>query len=127
MPVSPPNARSILVVEDQVLLRMMAVDMFQDAGFIVFEAENGEAGAAALASNGRIDALFTDVEMPGSICGFTLARMAHVLHPHLAIMIVSGRAVPIADDMPPGAAFFGKPYLSHAVVGHLTGLLHPRL
>jgi CheY-like chemotaxis protein len=114
---------SILVVEDEALLRMMAVDMFEDAGFTVFEAESGEEGARALACNGAIDGVFTDVEMPGAINGLMLARMAHEMHPHAAIMIVSGRTNPLVGDMPPGAKFVSKPYDSQAVIGLLTGLL----
>lgn len=126
MPV-PPVARpgSILVVEDETLLRMMAVDMFEEAGFTVFEAANGEAGAQALADNPSIDGLFTDVEMPGDVSGLALAKIAHDLHPRVAILVVSGRATPRSDDLPPGAKFVGKPYDTQAVVGLFAGLLAP--
>jgi CheY-like chemotaxis protein len=114
---------AILVVEDEALLRMMAIDMFEDAGFTVFAAENGEDAAQALALHSAIDGVFTDVEMPGAINGLMLARMAHEMHPHAAILIVSGRANPSTRDMPPGARFVGKPYDNQTVVKMLIGLL----
>jgi CheY-like chemotaxis protein len=118
----PGSAGSILVVEDETLLRMMAVDMFEDAGFTVFEAESGEEGAKALAANDAIDALFTDVEMPGSIDGIMLAGIAHDLHPRVKILVVSGRATPSAQSLPPGAKFVGKPYDNQTVVALFAGL-----
>jgi len=118
-------AGSILVVEDEALLRMMAMDMFEDAGFTVFSACSGEEGVRMLADNASIDGLFTDVEMPGSVSGLALARIAHELHPHVAITVVSGRATPSAADLPPGARFVGKPYDTQAVVGMFTAPLPP--
>jgi CheY-like chemotaxis protein len=124
MSVSPAvRARSILVVEDETLLRMMAVDMFEDAGFTVFEAKSGVEGAQMLAEHDSIGGLFTDVEMPGDVSGFELARMAHELHPSVAIMVVSGRAAPQVHDLPPGAKFVGKPYDTQAVIGLFAGLM----
>jgi len=114
---------SILVVEDETMLRMMAVDMFEDAGFIVFEAKSGEEGARTLADNSTIGGLFTDVEMPGAMNGITLARMTHDLHPRVKILVVSGRVSPSAQDLPPGAEFVGKPYDTQAVVALFAGLM----
>jgi len=127
MSVPPPvSVGSILVVEDEALLRMMAMDMFEDAGFTVFGADSGEAGARLLAHNASIDGLFTDVEMPGPISGLALARIAHELHPHVAIMVVSGRATLATTDLPPGAKFVGKPYDTQAVVSMFTQTPSPR-
>ncbi|WP_404712868.1 response regulator [Sphingomonas sp. MMS24-J13] len=124
MSVSPAaRAGTILVVEDETLLRMMAVDMFEDAGFTVFEAKSGAEGAQILADNDSIGGLFTDVEMPGEVDGFELARIAHVSHPSVAIMVVSGRAAPQGHDLPPGAKFVGKPYDTQAVIGLFAGLM----
>jgi CheY-like chemotaxis protein len=119
------RAGSILVVEDEALLRMMAVDIFEEAGFTVFEAGNGEDGARLLADHAEIDGLFTDVEMPGAVSGLALARIAHERHPHVAILIVSGRTTPAADDLPPGAKFVGKPYDTQAILRLFAGLRHP--
>ena len=57
-----------------------------------------------------MDALFTDVRMPGPINGFELARRAYALVPSLAILVASGHAAPAGDAMPPGSQFLSKPY-----------------
>lgn len=124
MSVSPAvRAGAILVVEDETLLRMMAVDMFEDAGFTVFEANSGMEGAQLLAGNASIRGLFTDVEMPGDISGLELARMAYESHPSVTIMVVSGRAAPQGHDLPPGAKFVSKPYDTQAVIRLFAGLM----
>ena len=114
MPIPP--AGSILVVEDEALLRMMAVDMFEDAGFAVFSAANGKDAARLLSENASIKGLFTDVEMPGPISGLDLARIAHDLYPHVSILVVSGRIGPSPGDLPPRAKFVGKPYDAKAIL-----------
>jgi len=124
---SAGHAGTILVVEDEALLRMMAVDIFEEAGFTVFEAGNGADGARLLADHAEIDGLFTDVEMPGAVSGLALARIAHERHPHVAILVVSGRATPAAHDLPPGAKFVGKPYDTQAIVSLFEGLMPPNV
>ena len=125
MSLTPASRGSILIVEDESLLRMMAVDIFEDAGFTVFEAGTGEEGARMLANNASIDGLFTDVEMPGPMSGLQLAKIAHELHPHVAIMVVSGRLMPAIAEMPPGAKFVGKPYDTAAIVDLFAGMSPP--
>ena len=61
--------------------------------------------------------------MPGLIDGFELARRARALVPNLAILIASGRAVPDADELPPGSLFLSKPYSAHEIPRHLHMLL----
>jgi CheY-like chemotaxis protein len=120
---APP---SVLVVEDESLLRMMAVDMFTDAGFRVIEAESADEGARLLADDQSIDGLFTDVEMPGAINGFALAKIARGLNPSLAILIVSGRLTPSIGDVRAPTMFVGKPYDSFAVLGLMNEMIaHP--
>ena len=111
----PVSKLAILVVEDESLLRMVAADMLDAAGYRVIEAETGEEGLAALNDGTPIAGLLTDVQMPGTIDGFALARIVHERHPHAAILIVSGNARPAAGALPPGAPFLRKPYNRHAV------------
>jgi CheY-like chemotaxis protein len=117
--------RAILVVEDESLLRMMAVDLFEDAGFRVIEASTGDEAAQLLTSADVIDCLFTDIEMPGTINGIALARMAHEIHPNAAVIVVSARATPKPGELPPNATFIDKPYGSEAVLIALSNLLLP--
>jgi len=117
--------RAILVVEDESLLRMMAVDLFEDAGFRVIEASTGDEAAEFLKSENVIDCLFTDIEMPGTINGIALARITHETHPHAAVIVVSARATPKPGELPANAMFIDKPYGSEAVLIALSKLLSP--
>lgn len=100
---------SILVAEDESLLRMMATDMFEEAGFKVVEASSGEA-AVDLLKTAPVSALFTDVELLGKMDGLELAWIAYERDPDAAILVVSGRRLPQRDDLPPSAIFLSKPY-----------------
>jgi CheY-like chemotaxis protein len=67
----------VLVVEDEMLLRMRAVDMVEDAGFTSVEAVSADEAVAILESRSDIALLFTDIQMPGSMDGLGLARAVH--------------------------------------------------
>lgn len=114
---------SILVVEDESILRMVAVDMLEEAGYDVLEAETGDEGAAMLDSRVPLAALFTDVEMPGSIDGCALARITHQTHPNAVILVVSGRSLPADANLPLGATFLGKPYNGRLVLHTLDRMI----
>lgn len=72
---------TVLVGEDQPLLRLHAIDMIQDAGFIALEAEHSDAGIAIMRLSSDVQSVFTDVEMPGSMDGieFAICGLAWVL------------------------------------------------
>ena len=67
----------VLVVEDEMVLRMRAVDIVEDAGFTSVEAVNADEAIAILESRSDIDLLFTDIQMPGSMDGLKLAHAVH--------------------------------------------------
>lgn len=115
----------LLVVEDEAILRMMAVDMFEDAGFTVLEAASGEQALALLRTH-AVAGIFTDVDLSGSIDGFSLARIVHDQHPDAAIIVVSGYREPQKRDLPPEARFVSKPYDLAAVIETLHEML-PKL
>jgi two-component sensor histidine kinase len=97
------------VVEDEMLLRMRAVDMVEDAGFAAVEAINADDALAILESRSDIELLFTDIQMPGSIDGSELAFAVHERWPLIKIIMVSGQLKLTDDDRPPDSRFFGKP------------------
>src|ERR1700737_4883048 len=101
--------RAILVVEDEMLLRMRAVDMVEDAGFTPIEAINADDALAILESRSDIELLFTDIQMPGSMDGLKLAYAVHARWPLIKIILVSGQVKLTDDDKPPDSRFFGKP------------------
>jgi two-component system, response regulator PdtaR len=102
------RAPRIVVAEDDPQLRMLVVDVLTDAGFEVLEAAHADAALRILCSaEGDIQALFTDVNMPGSMNGLELARRAHRKWPWLPVMIGSGAA---PETLPPTDRFLPKPY-----------------
>lgn len=117
------NADSILVVEDESLVRLMAVEMLEDAGFRVFEAHNGESALRILAEHVDLSALFTDVELANGINGFHLARIFHDTRPEMPIIVVSGQFTAKDGDLPKGSRFIGKPYEPDAVTAALREMI----
>jgi len=116
MSINNPRRRTIMVVEDEALVRMMAVDLFEQAGFDVLEADSGADAARTLAELEAIDGLFIDITMPGPMDGLELARIACELHPGAIVVLVSSMAPPAAADLPGCAQFIAKPYDSAAVL-----------
>src|SRR3984885_11433529 len=101
--------RTVLIVEDEMLLRMRAVDMVEDAGFTAVEAINADDAIALLESRSDIELLFTDIQMPGSMDGLKLAYAVHERWPLIKIILVSGQLKLTDNDKPPKSRFFGKP------------------
>jgi two-component sensor histidine kinase/DNA-binding response OmpR family regulator len=100
---------NVLIVEDEMILRMRAVDIVEDAGFTPIEAVNADDALAILESRSDIELLFTDIQMPGSIDGLNLAHAVHERWPRIKIMIVSGQLKLTDADKPVDSRFFGKP------------------
>jgi CheY-like chemotaxis protein len=110
----------VIVVEDEPMVRMAAVRAFEDAGFEVLEGKNAQVALLILKTEGgRIQALFTDVEMPGAMDGLMLAQRIHQDWPLISVMVASGRVSPCAAEMPEGSRFFKKPYDLAHVVAHI--------
>ena len=107
VPAGPrPN---VLVVEDEMVLRMRALDIVQDAGFNPVEAVNADQAMEILESRSDISLLFTDIQMPGSIDGLKLAHEVHKRWPAIKIVLVSGQVRLTDADKPANSRFFGKP------------------
>src|ERR1700744_2500390 len=100
---------NVLVVEDEMVLRMRAVDIVEDAGFTPVEAVNADQAIAILESRSDIDLLFTDIQMPGSMDGLKLAHAVHERWPTIKIILVSGQVKPSDAERPADSRFFGKP------------------
>jgi DNA-binding NtrC family response regulator len=103
---------TVLVVEDEPLVRMNAVGIFEEAGFITEDAEDAEDALRHLAANGDISLLFTDIDMPGGLNGLQLAMRVRELRPDMNVIITSGHRQPAAGDMPSDGLFLRKPYMS---------------
>ncbi|MBY0298213.1 MAG: response regulator [Methylobacterium sp.] len=119
-----PSAPYALVVDDDSLIRMTAMDILEDAGFRTFEAEDGDAAMALLAErHAVIVLLFTDVQMPGTRNGFAVARETARQWPHIAIVVASGNTRPEPGDLPDRARFIAKPFSADIVHTHLKEIL----
>lgn len=89
----------ILVVEDEPLLRQLAVDYLEDSGFAVLEAATvREAIDVIQAATSKIDLVFSDIQMPGGLDGCDLARWVWANRPGLPVILASGRV--LDDDLP---------------------------
>ena len=106
---------SVLVVDDEPLIRMYAADVLNDAGYEVVEAETGAGALEALGRRPDITVLFSDVNMPGDFDGLALARRVHAIRPDIRIVITSGAVRPTGADLPDEAAFVAKPYTPEAI------------
>jgi CheY-like chemotaxis protein len=111
-----PSPSVVLIVEDEDLVRMMAVDMLEDAGFTILEAANADEAWAILEGQSDIGVLFTDIEMPGSMNGFALASRVAERWPHIRLVLTSGRFRPAPCDVPDHGKFVPKPYLPDQVL-----------
>src|SRR3954470_19878115 len=113
----------VLVVEDEFLLRMNAVDMIAAAGFEVIEAANADEAIAILVNRRDITVVFTDIQMPGSMDGLKLARAVRGRWPPIKIVATSGHVDVAETDLPDGGRFLAKPYSAHQIAGVLRELI----
>src|ERR1700748_638796 len=111
----------VLVVEDEFLLRMDAVDMIETAGFEVVEAADADAAIEILEARNDIAVIFTDIQMPGSMDGLKLARAVRGRWPPIKIIATSGVHVG-ETDLPEGGRFLPKPYSSAQIARMLRQL-----
>lgn len=113
----------ILVVEDEMLLRMRAVDMVEDAGYTSVEAVDADEAVAILESRSDIALLLTDIQMPGSMDGLKLAHTVHERWPPIRIILVSGQ-LELADiDIPADSRFFGKPIEAGEMIAQMQKMI----
>jgi two-component system, response regulator PdtaR len=103
-----PTAATILVVEDDFLVRLCAADALSEAGFDVLQADSGP-DALRILENGPVDVVFTDINMPGAFDGAGLAQRVRHRWPATAVVITSGRGSPDGDLGE--ACFLPKPYM----------------
>ncbi|WP_341989162.1 response regulator [Azorhizobium sp. AG788] len=106
--------RTVLLVEDEALLRMLMAELLRGAGLRVIEAATADEAVAVLDAGLHLDMVFTDVRMPGRMDGVGLALTVRRDRPEVAVLVTSGDLAPdIARQMP---AFIPKPYDLDAVV-----------
>jgi CheY-like chemotaxis protein len=123
-----PISHSILVVEDEVLIRIVAADDLVQAGFEIIQAGTADEALRVLQSSIKIDLLVTDINMPGTLDGLQLARVVRANWPHIKIIIHSAQAS-IGLASIPADAYLTKPCLPALLidtVNHLLGIRNVR-
>lgn len=101
---------TVLVVEDEPLLRMNIVDELTHQGLDVMAAANAREAIAIFTGGRRFECLFTDVDMPGDVDGLALAEMVKSAWPPIEIIVTSGHRNVQPSDLPQDGVFVGKPY-----------------
>ena len=102
---------------------MDAGDFPRAFGFAVYGASNADEAIALLESRSDIRAVFTDIHMPGSMDGLKLAHYVRGRSPPIKLIITSGHARPVAEDMPIGSVFVVKPYQLQKVTVDLRTMI----
>jgi two-component system, response regulator PdtaR len=105
---------TVLVVEDEVMIREVVKDELEDAGYTVIIAEHADAAIAILEARQDIHLVFTDIDMPGSMNGLKLAACVRDRWPPVHIIITTGKSRPAS--IPANALFIPKPYVGRNVV-----------
>jgi len=119
----PITTRSILIVEDEALIRFDLIDFFEDAGFRVFEAADADEAIEILERERTIRVLLTDIQMPGSLDGLNLAHYVRDRFPPTALIVTSGALSPRQADMPIDSFFVPKPMNTRNVLAHIERLI----
>jgi CheY-like chemotaxis protein len=123
MKLTRSQAGAVLVVDDEPLVRMYAVDVLSDAGHVVFEAGDANEALALIDAHPEIKVLFTDINMPGPLDGLDLARMVHRRSPGVHLILTSGRPRPLEGAIPDDGRFLPKPYAGETVTRLVAQLL----
>jgi CheY-like chemotaxis protein len=113
----------VLVVEDESLIRSTATNMVEEAGFEAIAAADADEAIRILESRNDISAVFTDVQMPGSMNGLRLAWVVRNRWPPVALILTSGQTDLRSTELPSGGRFLRKPYLPSQVEAALRQVI----
>jgi CheY-like chemotaxis protein len=118
-------AKTIVVVEDEVLVRLEIADYLRDCGYQVIEANNADEALEVLRSDTAVDLVFSDIQMPGSMDGFGLARWIREHQPGTRVILTSGivKSAEAARDLCEDGPMMQKPYHHNQVVQRIRALL----
>lgn len=100
---------TVLVVEDETFVRMIAADALAESGFQVLEAPDATE-ALALLEKHEVAVVFTDINMPGPIDGLELADIVSTRFPRVKVIVTSGKQWLEPEDLPDDSLFLPKPY-----------------
>lgn len=113
----------VLVVEDNTIIRMGALDLVLYAGYEAREARDADEAIRVLESRDDIDLVFTDVQMPGTMDGIKLSHYIRDRWPPVKLIVASGKAILEESSLPTGSRFFCKPYDEDTIKDAMARLL----
>jgi CheY-like chemotaxis protein len=113
----------VLIVEDEMVLRMRTVNMVEDAGYTALEALDAAEAVAILESRSDVALMCTDIQMPGQMDGVGLAHAVHARWPRIRIIVVSGQLNLPHLDLPPRSRFLGKPLDAAEVIAEMRDMI----
>ena len=108
---------TVLVVEDELLVRLDLVETLQRAGYCTYEAGTAREAISLLEQHAEIRVVFTDIEMPGTMDGLALAHYVRFRWPPTIIVISSGQLRPTQELLPSQVDFLAKPYRARIGAG----------
>ena len=120
--------RTILVVEDEQMVRMPIAEYLRECGYTVLEAGDAGEAIALVDASDHIDAVFSDVQMPGKMDGFGLARWITQNHPEVPVLLTSGynSARSLSAEATGKARLIEKPYSQAQVARRIEALIDSR-
>jgi two-component system, response regulator PdtaR len=116
---------TVLIVDDEPLVRMMVRDALEGAGYSTDEAGNAHQAMEMLEADGY-KAVLTDIRMPGDLNGLDLAWAVEVRWPEIGIVVTSGETLPPAKDLPPEARFVAKPFEAEVLLQAVEEVVNHR-
>ena len=120
------TGETVLVIDDEPLLRMLVVDVLEELGYVGIEAADGPQGMAIIRSDARIDLLVTDVGLPNGMNGRQVADAARELRPGLKVLFVTGyaeNAVLSHGHLDPGMQVVTKPFDVDALAARIKAMI----
>jgi CheY-like chemotaxis protein len=121
-----PQQPTVLVVEDEILIRTAVAEYLRISGYVVVEAADAAEAITVFEAGEPIDVVLCDVDMPGIMNGLSLARWINRHHPALPVLLTSGHGIPIAAGKKPAEPFIAKPYRLEELAERLKLMLAAR-
>ena len=114
---------TLLVVEDEEVIRLLLTEYLQDCGYRVVQAGNVAEAKAVLVAGMTVDLVFTDVNMPGAEDGFVLEKWLRQHHPAIKVLVTSGGGQPVKKTGDLGEPMITKPYTYSSMLQRIQSLL----
>jgi CheY-like chemotaxis protein len=123
--VEHPDLYTVLVVEDELMVRMPIAEYLRDCGYNVLEAANASEAIATVDAEGPVSLVFSDIRMPGKMDGVGLAEWFQSHHPKVPVLLTSGYngGRVVSDMLAPRNRFIEKPYSQTQVARRIAALL----